>query len=244
MITVYLVNTLLLSESCLCACEKLLGEEEGQRILKLRLKSDRRSYAVAHALLRCELSSLIGVEPRNLFFGKSADRKPFLSIPDHNVAFNISHSGSYLAVAATKRSVSIGIDIQRYGDVIFPLRFASSVLGEHELEKLRNNTSQCEMHYQLIRHWSIKEAYLKGKGSGLIDDLREVEISTCFRWAALRGAEKAIIFTWDENPLFFVALAIMASDQSVKIITLGESAAEKIILEYFEKADSNFRRNL
>jgi len=228
MITVYLVNTLLLSKVCLCLCKTLLSKKEKQRILKLRQEDDRRSYLVAHALLRCVLSFLIDIEPGRLCFKHSTNGKPFLLFPDYNVSFNISHSGYYVAIAAAKTNIEIGIDIQQYDNIQWPQHFSSFILGEHELKRLGNNTCQIEIQRCLTQYWTIKEAYLKGKGSGLIND----EISANFQWASLRGTNKSAIYTWNKNPSFFAALATMTLDRSVKIRRLEESAAEELIMNH------------
>ena len=146
--------------SCLDAAERARAD-------RLRREDDRRRWAAARASLRGILSRYVGIGPEQLRFATGAHGKPHLR-PESNrpgCCFNLSHSGSVAVVAVA--CAEVGIDIERIDRAVDWASLAREVFAPGELE--RGERTPPEL-------WTLKEAYVKGRGLGLLLPLRSVEI--------------------------------------------------------------------
>lgn len=93
--------------------------------------------------------------------------KPFL--PDHNIDFNVSHSGDYV-VAAYSAQQQIGIDVEQNRPM--DLSLYESIFHPQELTFLQN----ADFPNAFFEVWTKKESLLKAKGTGFGVDLATVNI--------------------------------------------------------------------
>lgn len=147
-----------------------LDDEERVRLSRLRFESDRHVFLVSHAQLRDTLGRALGVPPRELRFVKGEHGKPALD-PSwlgarEAPAFNLSHSGSFGALALGHGTGAIGVDIEqhrpgrRFG-ALARRNFAPAEV--RDLEALPEDARSLRF-YDV---WTLKEAYLKARGTGL-----------------------------------------------------------------------------
>jgi len=111
--------------------------------------------------------------------GASAHGKPFLETigdsANHDIRFNLSHSGEWALVALTN-GAEVGVDIERR-EVNRPTpalaKYAFSVIEFEQWSALDEE----EKPGAFYRLWTRKEAYIKLLGKGLHLDLKSFDIS-------------------------------------------------------------------
>ncbi len=187
-----------------------LSDDERNRSERLRFERDRRRFVVAHGVLRHLLGQYLGSGPGQIRFVSNAFGKPELHPAfGGRLTFNLSHSGD-LALIAIARDADIGVDVEcmegrresNYGDV------ARSFFSATEVDALSRVPSHL-YGKAFLSCWTMKEAYLKGRGEGLTIPLTSfsVPITTdpapapvrCGRWS---------LFTLQPAPGYIGALAV------------------------------------
>lgn len=163
-----LEDAIKMSDSCLLGMLLSLPPGRREKAEKYYFRKDKVNCAAAYTLMRYMLMRFGGVDVSSDWeIGKNG--KPYLpSCP--GVHFNISHCEK--AVACALNSAEIGIDIQ--DDVSDISGISSLVLCERELELLRLASRPNALFSRL---WSIKESYVKCLGTGISDNLRELDFS-------------------------------------------------------------------
>lgn len=94
--------------------------------------------------------------------------KPFLVFPPvhHPLYFNISHTDGYLAFALST-STPLGIDIEKAERNVRLRSLMGRFFHEKEIIKFLNYTDE-ERQKRFIYNWTLKEAFLKGIGTGML----------------------------------------------------------------------------
>ena len=147
----------------------MLDPIELARLDRLRFSSDRHLFLVSHALLRCVLGRTLGREPESLEFERGVQGKPQLSDQDPAsapLAFNLSHSGVLAVVAVHAGAAAIGVDIESHRPERRFDALAQRYFSAAEVVALRAlpDEARSGRFYDL---WTLKEAYLKARGTGL-----------------------------------------------------------------------------
>ena len=88
-----------------------LGAGEAQRYQRFVRPERRRQFLIGRVLARTMLGELLGVAPRDLLITDRPGQAPVLAGPHPNTSFSISHSGSWVACAASADS-ALGLDIE------------------------------------------------------------------------------------------------------------------------------------
>lgn len=127
--------------------------------------------------LRCTVLSALLERPANgLKFSTGEHGRP--ELVGAGVSFNLSHAGSRFALAVAE--APIGVDVETCRRERDWSALADHVLDEHERRRVRA-TGQT-LPRAVIRHWTLKEAWLKGLGLGLGGGLK----ATAFRFGGGR----------------------------------------------------------
>lgn len=169
--TEVLVWDLDLAEEITYDPSNVLPPHELQGALKARDPIIRSRRLACRILVRCALSARIGREPEQLVFETGPHGKPFLP---SGPAFNLSHSGKYLALAV-RSSGRVGIDIEVVRDALDLPHLAQLYFTESEQRGIatsRDGTAQ-----GFFRVWVRKEALLKATGLGLALPLDSFSVS-------------------------------------------------------------------
>ncbi len=151
--------------AALCVeCHARLDRCERERAARLRFAEHRHDFTVFHALLRSILARYLGADPAALRFSVSPAGKP--SLP--GLSFNLSHCADRALLAVTAvEPVGADLELER-GDLDVP-GIASRYFHGAELEAVRAAASEsaAAARRSFFRHWTAKEAVLKGAGHGL-----------------------------------------------------------------------------
>ena len=139
-----------------------------------RFGKDRRLSLGAAALLDKGLAAF-GLRERDMAYGRSANGKPFfLNAPE--IHFNVSHSGTKVAVAFSDREV--GCDIEEVVSAQLSaqsaeqeaaecLEMAGRFFSSEEYLAIKAAESPSERICMFYRCWTLKESYMKATGLGM-----------------------------------------------------------------------------
>ena len=113
--------------------------------------------------------------------------KPSLRGRD-DIHFNISHSGGVTVCAVADVPIGADVEVRRGRDISDALK--RRVLTDEEIA-LTGRTDGGTDEFTFLRFWTLKEAYLKWKGCGLAEDMRDVS----FRPGGSAG-EGSFVYAW------------------------------------------------
>ncbi|MET0808813.1 MAG: 4'-phosphopantetheinyl transferase superfamily protein [Pseudoxanthomonas sp.] len=141
----------------------LMSAEEWARVQRRRVPADRDALALAYALHRLLLGSLLGVAPRQVPLGRDELGCPRLA---GDVAYtSLSHSDELIALAVTG-SGPVGVDIEPTARAVVMPEITRSVCHPTELAQL-GNLDESGRAAEMLALWVRKEALLKMAGIGL-----------------------------------------------------------------------------
>lgn len=153
-----------------------LNDEERAHSLSFRYELDRRRYVFAHNFKRHVLSlEYPDIFPSDWVITKSPECKPFLTAP---ISFNLSHSKEAVAMVAAvgQSELQIGIDVECYQKIEDLDELIQLICHPNELARVELKVDRHKSFYCL---WTAKESLLKAVGSGLVDNLKELDCSEC-----------------------------------------------------------------
>lgn len=207
--------TAALTEDVVRAATAVLSPDEHEHAQRLRFRDDARDYALAHALLRRELSRGSSTAPAAWSFDRGAHGKPFLvgrgaAAP----AFSLSHTRGMVTCAVAPPEVAVGVDVEANQRDLDAARLAKRFFAAAEVAALATlpERARRERFYDL---WTVKEAVVKAVGLALPPALPHVAVEirsdddielTCSPVAA-DGAWQLALFTPARG--FRLAVAIL-----------------------------------
>ena len=153
-------------ERLLAKYRSLLTSEERLRHDRFRSERDQRRYLVTRALVRWVLSQHAGVAPEEFVFSTNAWGKPEIRKPSGlALRFNASNTrGMVACVVALAHDVGVDVeDTTRPGETG---HLAERFFSKPELEALRALPAELQRE-RFFDYWTLKEAYVKGRGLGL-----------------------------------------------------------------------------
>jgi 4'-phosphopantetheinyl transferase len=148
-----------------------LSGEKKERLSRYRVDIDRKLGAYAEALVRCLICMKSGVKYKELEFKASGTGKPYLLVFPY-YEFSISHTRN--AVAAAVSDKPVGVDVEKVRDVAGGL--AKRVFSENEMAWLNETDENKERRFFDI--WTKKEALAKYRGTGLMKDLKLLDVKS------------------------------------------------------------------
>ena len=150
-----------------------LNTEDAERAARFRFPEDRARMIAGRWLLGQCLSRFFGVAagPIDLIY-TSRGRPELARIPE--IAFSISHTGDLVAVALA-HGARVGIDLERTDRKIDSAGLVTHVLSAQECVKFQA-LSEAEKIPAFFQVWTAKEAWLKARGVGISEGLRELSV--------------------------------------------------------------------
>lgn len=156
------------------ALGQLLSSDERQRAARFVRETHRHRYTVARATLRLLLGHCVDTDPAAIEFRYAEQGKPLLAgALAESVHFNVSHSDSF-AFYAISPDGPLGCDIERIRPVPEMAEIVSRWFAPSEHELILSRADRDE---SFFRYWTLKEAVLKGVGSGLTLLSRDFELT-------------------------------------------------------------------
>lgn len=168
-----------------------LSSDEIERAESFRFESDRNQFIACRGILRMLLGIYLNAMPTSLQFCFGLHGKPYLKdVGMHtNLQFNLSHSDG-LALYAVAEAANIGVDIER----IRPLPEAEDIARQFftSLEQTKiKQLPAADRAEGFLRFWTLKEAYLKASGTGIVQDLSKPDVSWSLETSAGTFGSKA-----------------------------------------------------
>jgi 4'-phosphopantetheinyl transferase len=158
-------------------CKSLLSAGEIERMNKFVFDDDRLTYCISHGFLRILLSEITSIPEHKVEFDYMRDTKPCLL--NSGIDFNISHSKNYFSVAVSEiAGTSIGVDLEKVNN----LKDYKSIIRNYmhtdeETYIFGNILSEEEQLFRFYEIWTRKEAFLKMLGTGITENLQELNVS-------------------------------------------------------------------
>ncbi|NGO71915.1 4'-phosphopantetheinyl transferase superfamily protein [Streptomyces sp. SB3404] len=157
-----------------------LSPEEREKADGFVQEADRDRYVVAHLALRRLLAERLGTDPGAVPFTRAdcpvcgaPHGRP--SVAGDPVHFSLSHAGDLVLIAFAP--VQVGVDVERHPSSRAVAQ-TSSALHPREQRELAAVPEGEARSAAFARCWTRKEAYLKGTGAGLGEDVGITYVGT------------------------------------------------------------------
>lgn len=160
--------------SSLADSASILSAEEQKKSAVFRQEKDKLRYITSRILLRRILSLYLDRPAESLSFKTGAHGKPSLSSDNSEktvspgirpeIHFNLSHSGSFVALAFSAAS-PVGIDIENIRENVRRETLVRRFFHPDEYAEFLKLDHEAQQDF-LFRRWTVREAFLKGIGKG------------------------------------------------------------------------------
>ena len=156
--------------------QALLSGAERERYCRSANEQRRHEFLVTRALCRTTLSRYADVDPADWSFAANRYGRPEISAPGDvpQLRFNLSHSAGVIACVVTL-DVDAGVDVEdihRGTDIVRVARRYFSPLERAALRTLPADRQR----QRFFEYWTLKEAYIKARGSGLSIPLNQFSL--------------------------------------------------------------------
>ena len=196
----------------------VLDEDERRRAMGFRTGDLRNAFTAAHALVRTALSAYGTRSPVDWRFAISPQGRPTV-LDAGELSFSLTHAGPRAAVAIAA-TPALGLDLEAVRSERDALPIARRFFSDRETEWL-TALSPGERSAGFASLWTVKEAVLKARGSGLTESLRSVEVELDPSGRPVRVQAPGGPWTlqcWSPEPGWFAALAV-PTDARVTVAT-------------------------
>jgi 4'-phosphopantetheinyl transferase len=173
-------------------------------------------FVAGRCLLRRTLAHYTGLPALQHVFGQEERGKPYLEHPiwRHRLQFNLTHAGGLVAcaVVAGGREVRVGIDVERCDRPVDADALCTRFFAPHEAAFLARLPAD-ERNREFFALWTLKEAFLKARGCGLVTPLSDVVFDTAASVPMLlapRAPSRQWTFALHRHSEYALALAVEA----------------------------------
>ena len=146
-----------------------LSADERERAGRFRYGAHSNQYVVTRGLLRDLLGRYLNVQAACVRFTYGPYGKPALGPGGGHVEFNVSHA-SGLALFALTGGQRVGVDVERVRSDFACAAITERFFSAGERTRLRGLPPEARAQ-AFFRCWARKEAYLKGRGEGILNGL-------------------------------------------------------------------------
>ena len=159
------------------ACLATLSLLEKQCVERFVFDRHRNQYIIAHGLLRVALSKFVpDVNPRDWCFVTNQYGRPFVVAPAiaQAVYFSLSHTGGCVACVVSGCE-AVGVDVEEICAQQSLWATANSNFSSEEIDTLLA-LEPAEAIDRFFDYWTLKEAYLKARSTGIDLPLNRISI--------------------------------------------------------------------
>lgn len=196
-----------------------LSEKEKKQVERFPFQSEKNQHVLTRYLLRFMFNKFYN-RPFESFEFESDDKGKLslLNLPHETpIYFNISHTKGMIACAFSKAKF-IGIDIESTTREINHVDFANSIFSQAEFRQIKG-LSEIEGRELFFKIWTLKEAYLKALGVGIVDNLNEINFDVLAKQITMNRSpsffDQSNDWHWyleNPSPQHQLALAYRAKD--------------------------------
>lgn len=146
----------------------LLSQNESEKLGRIVRKQDKDSFIASVVMKKILCGLYLGRKPQSVEFEFNEFRKPKIKNQE-DIHFNTTHSGDWLVFIFS--SNPCGIDIERINpDFDYPSVLEMSFHPD-EIDFIQKSIQPVN---QFFKIWTIKESMIKAEGTGLMDNLNEL----------------------------------------------------------------------
>lgn len=145
------------------ALRLLLDDEQRERAARIADPVRRTAWVIAWARTRQYLGACLDCPPEDICFVRDAWGKPHL--PGTSLHFNLSHSGRWCLLAASRRH-PVGADVERWREGLDFERLARRCFSPAEQDWWESLPESARLP-AFFRLWTCKEAFVKAVGRGI-----------------------------------------------------------------------------
>lgn len=206
----------------------LLDEGERQRWQRFRQERARAGFLLGKVLTRSVLAARLGCSPGELVFNPDVHGKPRLKHPDSpTLLFNLSHTPG-MAVLAVAEGREPGVDVESFRREVDALALARRYFATPELAILDTLDGEA-LQERFITLWTLKEAWLKAKGTGLREPLDAF-------WFDLGGTQPTVTFSslLEEDPADWQLRLYREDEWCIALALQGPALSEEPRLMYWQ----------
>jgi len=139
-----------------------LSQEEHQRASRFRSDHDRMRFLLGRLIARSVLGRCLKQQAREVRFTLDHSGKP--AVASSSIHFNISHSGDHVLFALAQNH-RIGVDVEQLRKIDDLDDIAATHFSVAERSRLKAVPQPVKTEC-FFRCWTMKEAYIKGRGEG------------------------------------------------------------------------------
>ena len=144
----------------------MMSNEERSRRERFVRAADRHQFLVTRGVLRTLLARYLETEPADLLFTIDRYGRPSLSRPGSSIEFTVSHTRGLVACAFAQVP-EIGIDVEDIERRPVSPDLARRGFSAVEATALEAVPAADRLS-RFFDYWTLKEAYLKARGTGLM----------------------------------------------------------------------------
>lgn len=151
-----------------------LSDDERARAARFHHLSDRWEFVLGRVMARSLLAGRTNTPASGFTFVENEHGRPEIAAPalDSPLRFNLSHSGGIVAcVIGGERQ--IGVDVERLDRPPVDARVIRRYCSDTEQAALMA-MPDTQRHERFLELWTLKEAYVKARGTGLTLPLSKV----------------------------------------------------------------------
>lgn len=172
-----------LSKEELIKAVSCVQSEEKDRLSKFHFRDDFDSSIVGRLLQRKFVNELGDLPYSEINFSRDEKGKPFITNKlNTQIRFNVSHQGDYTVLAgfvSDNSQSGIGVDIMKIdycgGKSISDFfRLMSKNFSDVEWINIKKPLNNFDRLKVFMRHWCLKESYVKSIGVGIATDLQKI----------------------------------------------------------------------
>ncbi|HBH83008.1 MAG: hypothetical protein A2X04_06115 [Bacteroidetes bacterium GWF2_41_9] len=152
----------------------LLSDNEKSRADRFKHSTDYDCYVSVHALLRIELSRILGIKARSIKIGTAETGKPFIQGVDRS--FSLSRTKNLFAFVIGNGNQYMGIDIEQIKPEIDFKNISRNYFSVNEQQLILSFNNISDQKRTFFEIWTRKEALLKAIGIGISNDLVKVQV--------------------------------------------------------------------
>lgn len=149
-----------------------ITNDENLRAEKFHFEQDRETYISCHAVLRLVLAQNLNVKPLEIRYKIGLNNKP--SLIGDQIYFNVTHTKDAFAFAVSS-VFYVGIDLEDINRRVDIHSIVKSFFSKKEQEYIFKSKNGARNRFFLL--WTRKEALLKSIGTGIINNLTQIEVS-------------------------------------------------------------------
>ena len=150
----------------------ILSTDEIQRYHRYKDKKAQYTFLVSHISLRLILGKAYDMHPKKLEFEVNKYGKPYLKRRDSSY-FNLSHSTKKACIIESE--IEVGIDIECIRDLNYE-EITNSFFSDDECVRILQQQNKEQKLINFFEIWTQKEALLKCIGTGLVENIKDVNI--------------------------------------------------------------------